>query len=97
MRPRAQPSQLDLAELMSDVAELFRSECEQKSLLFTQAMPSGMAIVEADARPVRHKQVRLVGNAVKFTNAGGSLTPESNLSAGTRARLKITRGRVLVG
>jgi len=80
-----QTSRIDLAELIADVVELFRSACEEKSLQIAQTVTPARIALKADARLVRHMLVHLVGNAVKFTGAGGRvaievfLTPEGLL------------------
>jgi PAS domain S-box-containing protein len=61
----------DLHELIQDLASLYRLRATEKSLLFHVRLDPGVPqYVLADPTRVRQVLVNLLGNALKFTNAG---------------------------
>nr|WP_236600110.1 PAS domain-containing protein [Ramlibacter alkalitolerans] len=61
----------DLHELVDDVATLYRLRATEKSLLLRVRMEPGVPqFVQGDPTRIRQVLVNLLGNALKFTNAG---------------------------
>jgi PAS domain S-box-containing protein len=66
-----QPVRFNLPEFLHSVSELMRVKALEKGLLFVCEAPEGLPpTAEADAKRLRQVLLNLVGNAVKFTDAG---------------------------
>lgn len=69
-----EPQHFDLQDLLEDISSLMRIKAEEKGLNFIA--PSTLlpeCTVFADRLRVRQVVLNLVGNAIKFTSAGGSV------------------------
>jgi signal transduction histidine kinase len=77
---------LDLAEVVSETVEQLRAQADGAHLELTARLQP--AIVEADRTRVEQIVRNLVGNSLKFTPAGGSVTVSVKAEAG-EARLII--------
>src|SRR5690606_26054873 len=68
-------SAVNLQELISQVvAEVKPSADKQKLSLKTQIEPGAKLMVQADANKIKQVLVNLIGNAIKFTPSGGTIT-----------------------
>ncbi|WP_437781308.1 ATP-binding protein [Sorangium sp. So ce1097] len=68
-----QPAPHDVAVLMSDAIELLREEAAEKSLRIDQGVEVGVERALCDRERVLQVIANLVGNAIKFTPAGGEV------------------------
>ncbi|HKL89241.1 MAG TPA: two-component regulator propeller domain-containing protein, partial [Salinibacter sp.] len=75
----------DLASVVERVAEAFRSKAEQKDVALRLDMPEGRIETQFDPEKVETIVSNLVGNAVKFTPKGGTVTVRVETSDDTAA------------
>jgi signal transduction histidine kinase len=61
---------LDCAALMRDVCELFEPQASAKGLSLVVSIPDAPATLWTDGTKVRQILINIVGNALKFTDAG---------------------------
>lgn len=76
------PERIDVAELLSQIASVWRPKCDQAGLVLRIEAPEDLTgvdgapcpwIVDADLGRVEQTVVNLVANAVKFTPRGGEI------------------------
>ncbi len=81
-------TRLDLGELAATTADEMRLLAEEKSIRL-QTHASGTVHVEGDRTRLQQVIVNLIDNAVKYTQAGGTVSVSVN-SEGTRAVLEVS-------
>jgi signal transduction histidine kinase len=64
---------VDLGRLLGDCARMVRTLAERKGLALAIDLPPSLPTVSADERRLIQVVLNLLGNAVKFTNAGGTV------------------------
>lgn len=65
---------LEVERLVDDIVDSARPMAERKGVVLAAAYPPGLPHVNADPDALEKILVNLVGNALKFTDAGGSIT-----------------------
>ncbi|PLR28303.1 hypothetical protein SGCZBJ_04685 [Caulobacter zeae] len=88
-----QPVAFDLAACLAELDQMFRLRAEEKDLAFAVAMAPGVPTqIVADPKRLRQVLINLLGNAVKFTDAGSVTLRVERLEgeAGDTARLVFT-------
>jgi signal transduction histidine kinase/PAS domain-containing protein len=68
---RARPQPVDLPALVDDVAEALRGAAEARGLSFAAEVARDVPSLRTDPGMVRQILTNLIGNAIKFTDAGG--------------------------
>lgn len=64
----------DLADTLTECERMLSLQAQTKGLKLTSRLPKGLGEVTADGRALRQIVINLVGNAIKFTDAGGAVT-----------------------
>lgn len=78
-----------LPPLLEEVASSFRESARQRGLLLSLETPTIADPIAADALRLRQVLINLVGNALKFTPAGGRVTVTLELAEDERRPLAI--------
>lgn len=65
---------VDLAELAHSMSDLLREEAADRGLTLSAKVGENVPPVVADARSLRQVLINLLGNAIKFTRSGGTVT-----------------------
>ncbi len=65
------PTPVELPALLEEIAAMVRVDAQKKGLAFVLDMPHDLpALVQADGKRIRQILLNLLGNAIKFTDAG---------------------------
>ena len=73
------PEPLRSSALLRDVATTFAPAAQRADVDLQVEMPSTERAVETDAGALRHILTNLVGNAIKFTDPGGTVTIQADV------------------
>ncbi|MCM8813100.1 MAG: ATP-binding protein [Candidatus Omnitrophica bacterium] len=66
--------QCSLTEIMRSIADLFYPQTEERSVALKLEIPEQPVMVWADPSQISRVFINLIGNAMKFTPAGGTIT-----------------------
>ena len=72
-RARFVKEPLELGTLIEDTVDRLRPQAQRKDLTVTVEVPAGLPPVMADRSSVSEVLINIVGNAIKFTPAGGAI------------------------
>jgi PAS domain S-box-containing protein len=84
------PRPEEVATVVNDAVEMLRPLASSSSLQLEAAVPDGLPRVMADPARVQQVLSNLVGNAIKFTPAGGSITVRAEMPADGEVCLAVT-------
>jgi signal transduction histidine kinase len=76
-------SRIDIREVVSGICRLIRPRAEQAGLSIVAKTPENLPDLWADERQIKQILLNLVGNAVKFTPAGGRVEIATSFHAET--------------
>lgn len=65
---------VDLAASLTECERMLSLQAQTKGLKLTSRLPKGLGGINADGRALRQIVINLLGNAIKFTDAGGAVT-----------------------
>jgi signal transduction histidine kinase/ActR/RegA family two-component response regulator len=85
-----EPCELSLLPVLGDVEETLRQTATERGLTLKLEAAPGLPAFYADPQRVRQIVLNLVGNAIKFTPAGGTITVAASLQPGNEAFLQIS-------
>jgi len=88
-RVELRPVELDAGIVVDEVATVLRPQIEAGGLAFENAIPHDLGPVKADRELLRRVFMNLIGNAVKYTPAGGRITVSGMLVSSREARFVI--------
>lgn len=74
-------SDVSIADLLSDLAPMIEPQLVAKGLTYSVAEMSAMPAVRADRDKLQQIFLNLLSNAVKFTDGGGTVSVEAELSS----------------
>jgi polar amino acid transport system substrate-binding protein len=86
------PATVQLPALLEEIASMVRVDAQKKGLIFIlDAPPDLPALVQADDKRIRQILLNLLGNAIKFTDAGRVILSVQAVPAGEgRIELRVT-------
>ncbi|MFY8098450.1 MAG: sensor histidine kinase, partial [Allorhizobium sp.] len=64
---------VDLAQSLTECERMLSLQAQTKGVKLTSRLPKGLGEITADGRALRQIVINLVGNAIKFTDAGGAV------------------------
>jgi cell cycle sensor histidine kinase DivJ len=64
----------DAAETLTECERMLSLQATAKGVKLSSRLPRGLGEITADSRALRQIVINLIGNAIKFTDAGGAVT-----------------------
>lgn len=80
---------VDLAEMVHAMSDLLRAEAADRGLTLFAEISADVPPVVADARSLRQVLINLLGNAIKFTKSGGTITLGVRVTEGGGVALSV--------
>jgi two-component system phosphate regulon sensor histidine kinase PhoR len=63
-----------LKKLIEDCIEVVRSQCDEKNIRLETDLPDRLPVMDVDKRLLQVATMNILGNAVKYTRPGGTIT-----------------------
>lgn len=80
---------VDLADMVHAMSDLLRAEAADRGLTLFAEISANVPPVVADARSLRQVLINLLGNAIKFTKSGGTITLGVRVTEGGGVALSV--------
>lgn len=81
--------EFDVACVVAECENMLSLQAREKGVVLTSRIGRGLSGVVADVRAIRQVLINLVGNAIKFTEAGGAIIVDAHLE-GNRFVLSVS-------
>ncbi len=65
---------IDLVPLLKNLLEQYRSQAEEKGIVFSDSIPEAEIIIHADKERIKNAMGHIISNAIKFTPKGGRVS-----------------------
>jgi len=89
-RYQLEESEVDLREIVDVAMGVVADAAREKTLSIEQRVDSNLPPLRADARALRQVLTSLLSNAVKFTNAGGTVAVDGTVDAAGQCLLSVS-------
>jgi len=81
--------EVDVADLVEECVDVLRSQADSAGLRLTLDLPAGLPAARSDPALLMRAIRELVGNAIKFTDAGGTVAVSAAVGPDGRLRVRV--------